>query len=70
MELEIKYHIYEKRIQKEMSSRRLETLSGISKSTINNIENNRCDPTIRTLCQIAEALNTKPEMLFTYKVVS
>lgn len=69
MNLEINYHIYEERMKKDMSSRKLASLSGISKSTINNIENNRYDPTIRTLCQIAAALRTKPEKLFTYKII-
>ena len=46
----------------------LAELSGVSKSTINNIENNRYEPTLLTICMLAEALNASPEDLYSYKV--
>jgi transcriptional regulator with XRE-family HTH domain len=44
------------RKEKNISLRRLETLSGISYSEINRIENGEIQPTILTLCCIAKAL--------------
>ena len=38
------------------------------KSTINNIENNRYEPTLLTICMLAEALQVAPEDLYSYNV--
>lgn len=69
MDVKIEYKLWEYRTSKGISSRKLAQLSGISKSTINNIENNRYDPTIRTLCMLAKALETTPETLYSYKFI-
>lgn len=67
MNVEIVYKLYEWRVKRNMSSRDLAKASGVSKSTINNIENGRYDPTVKTLCLLAGALKTTPEKLFLYK---
>lgn len=67
MNVKIKYHIYELRCRRNLSIRQLEQLSGVSKSTINNIENGRYDPSIKTLCLLAGALKVKPERLYSYQ---
>lgn len=69
MDVKIKYYVYEVRCRRNLSIRQLEQLSGVSKSTINNIENGRYDPTIRTLCLLAGALKVQPERLFQYKFI-
>lgn len=47
------------RTARNISLRQLEKMTGISKSTLNNIENNKTDPTIGQLEKIAKALNVK-----------
>ncbi len=53
---------------KESAAGRLLILPGVSKSTINNIENNRYEPTLLTICMLAEALQVAPEDLYSYNV--
>ena len=67
MNVKIKYNLYELRCRRNLSIRQLERLSGVSKSTINNIENGRYDPTVKTLCLLAGALKTTPEKLYSYR---
>ena len=68
LDIEIEYYLYQIRSDKGISSRKLSELSGVSKSTINNIENNRYEPTLRTICMIAQALQVAPEDLYSYNV--
>lgn len=68
MNIDIEYHLYQIRSDKGISSRKLAELSGVSKSTINNIENNRYEPTLLTICMLAETLNVSPEDLYSYKI--
>lgn len=67
MNIDIEYHLYQIRSGKGISSRKLAELSGVSKSTINNIENNRFEPTLRTICMLAQALQVSPEDLYSYR---
>lgn len=67
MNIEIIYHLYEIRTKKNISSGTLAKASGVGKTTINDIENNRHHPTILTLCMLAKALNVTPERLYSYK---
>ncbi|AFK87736.1 transcriptional regulator [Thermoanaerobacterium phage THSA-485A] len=55
-----------KKIRKEqgLSLRALAEKSGISKSTLNDIENGKSNPTTETLAKIAKALNIKMSDLF------
>ena len=69
MEVQIKYRIKQIRIEKHLSLRQLEELSGVSNSFISAIENNKKHPTTITLCQLAIALDVNPEELFTYCVL-
>lgn len=68
MNIKMLYHIYEIRRKKKMSTDRLAKLSGVGKTTINDIENYRHDPTVKTLCMLAEALETVPESLYSYRI--
>ena len=70
MKVTIEYKLYEIRTAKGMSIRKLAELSGVSKTTINDIENNRHDPTLYTLCMIAAALQVAPEQIYKYTIVS
>ena len=44
--------------------RELEELSGVSKTTINNIENGKANPTMDTLLLLAKALGVELSDLF------
>ena len=58
------------RIEKNMTQEELSRKSGISESYISELENNLKIPTIRTLCQLAEALNVEVLELYKYKKIS
>lgn len=62
--MKVKYRLYEIRTERGMSLRELEQLSGVSKATINRIENQMYNPTVYTICLLADALNVAPEELF------
>lgn len=68
MNIEISYHLYEIRTKKKISSGVLAELSEVGKTTINDIENSRHDPTVKTICMLAEALQVAPEDLYSYVV--
>lgn len=55
---------WQARYNKNVSLVELERLTGISKSTLNNIENGKTEPTITQLEKIAIALDTKITTLF------
>lgn len=52
----MKVFLWEKRVKKGYSVRELSEISGISKSTISRIENNKVSPTIETVETLADAL--------------
>lgn len=56
--------VWNVRIQKGYTLKQLEALSGISKSTINNIENGITCPTILQLEKLAKALDVRITDLF------
>lgn len=58
------YKVWQLRIAKGYSLRELEELSGVSKTTINNIENGKANPTIDTLQLLAKALDVDISALF------
>ena len=62
--MKIAYNVYQIRIQKNMSLRKLSQLSGVSRSQINDIENEKHHPTVLTLCLLAVALEVSPYTLF------
>ena len=65
----MKIHITLKQIRKEknISIRQLAYMSGVSKSQISAIENEKSMPTILVLCQLAAALHVSPEALYSYE---
>jgi transcriptional regulator with XRE-family HTH domain len=69
MDIDIKYKTYDIRLQRGLSVRELSKLSGVSKSTINRIENNECNPTLYTICKLAAALNIEPHTLYDYQII-
>lgn len=62
--MKVIYKLREIRTEKGVSLRELEELSGVGKSTINRIENQTYNPTVLTICRLAEALNVPPSALF------
>ena len=58
------YKVWQLRTAKGYSLRELEEISGVSKTTINNIENGKANPTIETLLLLAKALNVELPALF------
>jgi transcriptional regulator with XRE-family HTH domain len=60
----MKIHLYTIRKQKQITLTQLERLSGISKTHINEIENERSIPTITVLHQLAKALKVPITELF------
>ena len=68
MQFKVEYHIYEERTKQGLSIRDLAEKAGISKTQINDIENGTHEATVKTLCQIAYALNVAPEKLFSFRV--
>lgn len=56
--------LHEIREEKKLSIRELARRSGVSKTQINEIENGQSDPTLKTMCRIAKALNMKIEDIF------
>ena len=69
MDVKIEYHLWKLRASRRISIRHLSEISGVSKTTINDIENGRHDPTIHTLCLLALALNVTPEDLYSYHFI-
>lgn len=65
--MQIKYKLYEKRTEKGLTIRELERISNVSRSEINRIENGKGNPTLRTMCKLAEALKTEVTELFELK---
>lgn len=62
--LKVIYKLYEARRAAGLTITQLEELSGVSKSQINRIENSQSDPTVTTICMLAEALGVEPCDLF------
>jgi len=60
----MKIYIYEIRTANRISLRQLSDLSGVGKTTINDIENGKKSPTLDTLCKIAQALKVDVKTLF------
>ena len=56
--------LWEVRSQRNITLHELEKMSGISKTTLNDIENGKVSPTIRTLEKIAKSIGCKINDLF------
>lgn len=62
--MKIIYRLYEMRTKAGLTITQLAELSGVSKSQINYIENGESNPTVLTICLLAEALRVEPSELF------
>ena len=60
----MKIKTWEARNKRNLTLEDLEKLTGISKSTLNNIENGKVSPTLKQLECIAKALNMKISDLY------
>ena len=56
--------LWEVRSQRNITLHELEKMSGISKTTLNDIENGKVSPTIRTLEKIAKGIGCQINDLF------
>ena len=70
MNIIIESNIKSVRKEKGISVRELADRTGMSKTYISDVENNHSIPTLYTLCLMAVVLGVKPEVLYTYKVIS
>lgn len=68
MKVVVKSRLKEVRKQKGLSIRQLELCSGVSRSSISDIEREVKIPTIETLCMLAVAMEVRPEDLYSYSV--
>lgn len=65
--MNIEYKLYEYRSDKRITLAQLENKSGVSRSYLDDIENQRANPSVLTLCKIALALGAEPCDLFDIK---
>lgn len=63
----MKNHIKEYRTQKGLLQQELADLCGVSRQTVNAIENNKYDPTLELAFKLAQALDTTVDHLFIYE---
>ena len=64
----IEYYLYEFRTKAGLTDRGLSELAGISKTQINQIEDGKANPTLRTICILSLALDVKPADLFSIRI--
>ena len=63
----MKNHIKKYRTQKGLLQQELADLCGVSRQTVNAIENNKYDPTLELAFKLAQALDTTVDHLFIYE---
>ncbi len=63
----MKNHIKKYRTQKGLLQQELADLCGVSRQTVNAIENNKYDPTLELAFKLARALDTTVDHLFIYE---
>lgn len=64
MRRDYKIKFYEIRMQHGLTLKQMSEMTGISKTTLNEIENDKRSPTLEVLAQVAKALNIKITDLF------
>jgi transcriptional regulator with XRE-family HTH domain len=67
MRIHIEYKLYEVRREKGYTVRSLSQISGVSKTNINDIEDQKANPSVRVICMLAVALGSDPCDLFKIK---
>lgn len=65
--MKIEYKLFELRAAAGLTITQLAERSGVSKSQINTIENGQGNPTVLTICLLAEALGVEPWDIFIVK---
>ncbi len=60
----MKIYVRKYRLEKGMSIRVLSVKTGIARSFIEDIEKGRANPTLKTMCKLAEILETNIHELF------
>lgn len=60
----VTYNLKSYRRKRNMTIRKLERISGVSKSQISAIENGKTHPTVFTICLLSAALKVKPCRLY------
>lgn len=63
----MKNHIKELRTEKGLLQQELADICGVSRQTVNAIENNKYDPTLELAFKLALALETTIDELFIYE---
>jgi len=63
----MKNHIKEFRTDKGLLQQELPDICGVTRQTVNAIENNKYDPTFELAFKLATALETTVDELFIYK---
>ncbi|MDU5087370.1 MAG: helix-turn-helix transcriptional regulator [Anaerococcus vaginalis] len=63
----MKNHIKEFRTDKGLLQQELADISGVTRQTVNAIENNKYDPTLELAFKLATALETTVDELFIYE---
>ncbi|MFN0604144.1 helix-turn-helix transcriptional regulator [Facklamia hominis] len=65
--METKNHIKELRTEKGLLQKELADICGVSRQTVNAIENNKYDPTLELAFKLAITLETTIDELFIYE---
>ena len=63
----MKNYIKELRTEKGLLQQELADICGVSRQTVNSIENNKYDPTLELAFKLATALETTVDELFIYE---
>ncbi|HGI8672628.1 TPA: helix-turn-helix transcriptional regulator [Streptococcus agalactiae] len=63
----MKNHIKEFRTDKDLLQQELADICGVTRQTVNAIENNKYDPTLELAFKLATALETTVDELFIYE---
>ena len=63
----MKNHIKELRTEKGLLQQELADICGVTRQTVNAIENNKYDPTLELAFKLATALETTVDELFIYE---
>lgn len=68
LSIQVTYCVREERMKQNMTVRDLEAISGISKTHINAIENNKTHPTLYSMLLLASALQVDLSTLYKFRL--
>ena len=66
----MKYNIIEIHKEKNISLQTLSEMTGLSISYLNEVENGKANPTVKTICKIAQALETQIGQIYYQRLLS